>query len=554
MPVTAPLRPPTRHSMRSTPMLRTSTSSGSARLAGSPPGASFASLKSNVRRLAPEPLHDEAARHEVERAPHERGLARLDVERVAAPRDARDAHRRQQRSFAAFDRQAPLRRVHRPLQHVVERRLRAERVPAGRQHGDRDRREPRDRAQRAQRAAPASRRRRRRRSDGSGLVHRQNDSPTEKCRRTLLHVLPVRDVEAERADRRAHARADAIAGREMDVRQRVDRVAGVREHRGAPRRVEPVDDLGARDRVIAAADDRGALLHAQAVERIAAHRRVAAGAEQEGRRHADPGVGEHRAGFGARGELVVAGEGPPRDRLADHAAEALRRRAGHAARRPAGSPSSRASAAAGRRRCATCTRRRRTARASTRWAIRTASGRPRRTRCRTPACRRSSIARRRAVTAHVRVTRFSMSVRCTPAAYVSSHPPGVGGRTNRMFACLDLGLHARGRVHLERVPVDVHVAVRGAHLVLRVGRVARAELEATPGRLDHRQRELRVAPPVPDRGRSPPARSRSTPTRAGAARSRRAAARHRGRRCARWKSCGRARACTASGPARRCRR
>ena len=60
--------------------------------------------------------------------------------------------------------------------------------------------------------------------------------------------------------------------------------------------------------------------------------------------------------------------------------------------------------------------------------------------------RRSSSARVRAVTAHVTVTRFSMSVRSHPPLQVSIHPsashdgnpPARGGGTKRTSACCSL--------------------------------------------------------------------------------------------------------------------
>ena len=93
---------------RSTPMLRDRRPRAAAR--GSPARPARAcfddSLKSIARRLAPRPCTMKRRDTRSNGAPRERDVARLDVDVVAAPRDARDAHRRQQRTLGALDRQA----------------------------------------------------------------------------------------------------------------------------------------------------------------------------------------------------------------------------------------------------------------------------------------------------------------------------------------------------------------------------------------------------------------------------------------------------------------
>src|SRR6185312_16752954 len=118
----------------------------------------------------------------------------------------------------------------------------------------------------------------------------------------FARLLAVGDVEAERADRRFHARADAVPLRQSKMRPRVERVAGVDEGGNAPRIADPARHLDARDGVIAHGEDRVALLQAKAFERVPAHGRVAAGAEQELRRYVVAIARDHRTRLGARAE------------------------------------------------------------------------------------------------------------------------------------------------------------------------------------------------------------------------------------------------------------
>ena len=94
---------------------------------------------------------------------------------------------------------------------------------------------------------------------GQPWLTRQNVRPDGELHPHLVHVLAVGDVEAERAERRAHARAEAVAEREVRVRQRVDGVAGVEERGESPELVDPVDRVDARHRIVATRDD-GAVL------------------------------------------------------------------------------------------------------------------------------------------------------------------------------------------------------------------------------------------------------------------------------------------------------
>ncbi len=76
-------------------------------------------------------------------------------------------------------------------------------------------------------------------------------------------LLPVREVETERPDRRAQAAADSVTECEAHVAQLVRGVAGIDERGEAERRGDPVVVLRARQRVVAAADDGAALLDAE---------------------------------------------------------------------------------------------------------------------------------------------------------------------------------------------------------------------------------------------------------------------------------------------------
>ena len=72
-------------------------------------------------------------------------------------------------------------------------------------------------------------------------------------------------------------------------------------------------------------------------------------------------------------------------------------------------------------------------------------------------------------------------------------PAAGGGRTHEaQVGLLHLRLDARRHVHLQCLVEQIDIAVGKADPVLRVGRVARAELQALGGRLDHRQRHFRM--------------------------------------------------------------
>src|SRR5690348_17180944 len=83
-----------------------------------------------------------------------------------------------------------------------------------------------------------------------------------KMQAHFARLLAVGDVEAERAGRRFHARADAVPLRQSKMRPRVERVAGVDEGGNAPRIADPARHLDARDGVVAHGEDRVALLQA----------------------------------------------------------------------------------------------------------------------------------------------------------------------------------------------------------------------------------------------------------------------------------------------------
>ena len=128
----------------------------------------------------------EATREQVGRAIGERHRLCLDVDVVAGPRDARDAHGRQQRSFRALDGEAPLARGNRACDHPIERGLAPE--EGGTRRGNRDG----ERANAGDDEAPLPPADGRARRDGGwrGLIHPQNERPTEKCTRTLWTSWP----------------------------------------------------------------------------------------------------------------------------------------------------------------------------------------------------------------------------------------------------------------------------------------------------------------------------------------------------------------------------
>src|SRR5919197_1383773 len=96
----------------------------------------------------------------------------------------------------------------------------------------------------------------------------------------------VGEVCADRADRRAKARADAVAGGDVGAHARIPGVAGVDERGDAPVIANPARVLDAADDKAPAADDGARLLDTDALEGVAAHGLVAAGAEKEGARDA----------------------------------------------------------------------------------------------------------------------------------------------------------------------------------------------------------------------------------------------------------------------------
>src|SRR5690606_8715708 len=89
----------------------------------------------------------------------------------------------------------------------------------------------------------------------------------------------MRDVEADDADRRAPASADADPARELGAR-RIARIARVEEEGCAVVADDPEFELRACDEQITPADSRAVLvLGAQRLIRVAAHAAVAAGVE-----------------------------------------------------------------------------------------------------------------------------------------------------------------------------------------------------------------------------------------------------------------------------------
>src|SRR5579864_6327062 len=146
----------------------------------------------------------------------------------------------------------------------------------------------------------------------------------------FARLLAVRDVEPERADRRLHARADAVALRQPEMRQRVERIARVDECGDSPVIVDPARRLDARDGVVAHGEDRVTLLQAKAFERVAAYGRIAARAEQELGRYVVAIACDHGARFGARGERPLSVDRLPVRVADDRALESARRHAGDA--------------------------------------------------------------------------------------------------------------------------------------------------------------------------------------------------------------------------------
>src|SRR4030095_12877136 len=137
-------------------------------------------LDAEPQPLGAQSLHDETARHEIERTPGQRDFARLDIDLVPLPRDACDANRRQQRALRAFDRQMSEAFLDGAPQHVIERGLTAEKCVSQCQRHHQSGERPYEPSPPAA-ATPWTRftdREVRR-------VRRQNESPTEKWTRTL---------------------------------------------------------------------------------------------------------------------------------------------------------------------------------------------------------------------------------------------------------------------------------------------------------------------------------------------------------------------------------
>ncbi len=135
-----------------------------------------------------QPADVDAALDERQRRPVEREVVRLQLRLRSGPRDAPDAHRRQQRPFRAFDREAPFAAGDDLAHGKVERRLRPEEHECRareRDGDDRDRRGNRERH-----ACPAPPRGAGRPLVAVGGAFHQNASPTEKCRRTLASSWP----------------------------------------------------------------------------------------------------------------------------------------------------------------------------------------------------------------------------------------------------------------------------------------------------------------------------------------------------------------------------
>src|SRR5690606_14232001 len=92
--------------------------------------------------------------------------------------------------------------------------------------------------------------------------------------------LPVRHVEVDRADRRAPAQADAVAGDRIEVAGRIAGIAVVAEGGARIGGGEPALVFAARDRGEAAPADRSAARHAEGLVGIAAGRLRAGRREQ----------------------------------------------------------------------------------------------------------------------------------------------------------------------------------------------------------------------------------------------------------------------------------
>src|SRR5262245_44437533 len=127
--------------------------------------------------------------------------------------------------------------------------------------------------------------------------------------------LAVGEVHPDWSDRRAHARAGAVADLRLEERGVVPGVASVDEHADAPVFADPVRVLAAHHEEAPPREDRIALLHAQAQVVIAAHRGVAARPEEEAARDVVARRGDYPPDLSAQQDVPV-----PADREEERAA------------------------------------------------------------------------------------------------------------------------------------------------------------------------------------------------------------------------------------------
>src|SRR5207237_10739729 len=116
----------------------------------------------------------------------------------------------------------------------------------------------------------------------------------------------IGEIGADRADRRAKARADAVAGRKVGAHTRIPGIAGIEERGDAPVIADPARVFDAADGEAPAADDGTVVRHADALDGVAADRLVAAGTEQERARYALARAGAHAADLAAQQQIVIA--------------------------------------------------------------------------------------------------------------------------------------------------------------------------------------------------------------------------------------------------------
>src|SRR5258705_9671319 len=86
------------------------------------------------------------------------------------------------------------------------------------------------------------------RSSAPKFLERQADG---KVHADALRILPVRDVDAKRADRRAQPPAHTVARCKMEMAERIGRIARIDKGCDSPVLSDPAGQFDARDGVIA---------------------------------------------------------------------------------------------------------------------------------------------------------------------------------------------------------------------------------------------------------------------------------------------------------------